>query len=186
MGFYEPKIDEIIDFKLGHDSSRYDADKLAEAGLKQLILHHYLDRIQDLMISYKAEGVKNPKEFEFDERNIFNLIAYPPDLLEKATYDIYSRIPSGKSRRSKRREARKKLKEIYEGLKEHQELMCLKPLVREVIQMVENNFEFIMKCIEQDKRTDKRAIKAKLLGQVAGEMMSKLSYEYRRKRMLFP
>ena len=65
LGFYEREIDEIVDFKLGHDSSRYDAGKLAEAvnivekkyselGLKQLILHHYLDRIQDLIVSYKS------------------------------------------------------------------------------------------------------------------------------------
>ena len=80
--FYEGEIDEIVDFRLGHYSSRYDADKLVEAvnivekkygelGLKQLILYHYLDRIRDLIVSYKSGGIKHPRMFDIDEKNIY-------------------------------------------------------------------------------------------------------------------
>ena len=62
IGFYNKNIDKIIDIDLSHDSSRYDIKELVRAsklikdqyglqGLKQLILHHYLDRLSDLAVS---------------------------------------------------------------------------------------------------------------------------------------
>ena len=70
---------------------------------------------------------------------------------------------------------------MHEKLKKHQELIRLKPLILEIVQLIKDNFEFIVNSIERDERVYKRAEHAKFLGRVMGEIMTKLSYEYRSK-----
>ncbi len=70
---------------------------------------------------------------------------------------------------------------MHEGLRKHQELIRLKPLILEIIQLIKSNFEFIVNSIERDEKVSRRAEHAKFLGQVMGKIMTKLSHEYRSK-----
>ncbi len=66
-GFSDSKIDELIDIKYGHDSSRYDPavlnqianevySKHGEKGICYLVLHHFLDRFNDIITSELAKA----------------------------------------------------------------------------------------------------------------------------------
>lgn len=196
LGFYNQEIDKIIDFEFSHDSSRYDAKELADVvnevgskygsqGLKQLILHHYLDRLSDIIVreftiyfDFYVSGYytleKSILEFikavsemiDKDPANILNLFIYPYDYLRYIAGILYS----GKRKRRKRKEIERRLKEAYDKLLQYPELNSLQPLISEVIKLMKNNIKFILFSIfTNDERIGNRianTITMKTLGEV--------------------
>lgn len=122
IGFYDKNIDKLIDIELSHDSSRYNIKELVRAsklirdqyglqGLKQLILHHYLDRLSDLAVSTLAmcfmsysSGSASVEEAALkfinmvsdiadkDPNNILNLFVYDTSYLKYIAEIWYSGI----------------------------------------------------------------------------------------------
>ncbi len=196
LGFYNQEIDKIIDFEFSHDSSRYDVKELADVvnevrnkygsqGLKQFILHHYLDRLSDIIVrefivyfDFYVSGYytleKSVLEFieavsemiDKDPANILNLLIHPYDYLRYVTGILYS----GKRKRKKRKEVKQRLAEAYDKLLQYPELKSLSPLISEIINLMKNNVEFILLSIfYNDKRIGNRianSLTMKTLGEI--------------------
>lgn len=161
LGFYDREIDEIVDSLQPHDSSRYEVSWLADAvgrveskwgreGVKQLILHHYLDRVSDILVSEVAqhdlyesarevvEAVR--RRVDEDPGNILDLLIKPLDSIRWSAWTMYS----GRSRRAKRRIVKERIDRAYRELLENPGLKRLAPLVREVVALVKDNIELIL------------------------------------------
>ena len=91
-GTYYTSIDELIDNALGHDSSRYDIEKLyklyktvkqryGEQGLCYAVLHHYIDRLSDIIASEFSNMVQHI--------NSIDKIGYVNYLLRTYVIDSY-------------------------------------------------------------------------------------------------
>jgi len=91
--YYSSKIDRLVDRDFGHDSSRYDVEVLKKAvdiaiskhgdrGLCYLILHHYLDRLVDILVSALSEyafmDVFGPKVYEDVRSQVYNRLLHAP------------------------------------------------------------------------------------------------------------
>ncbi len=203
LDFYNQEIDEIIDFRHSHDSSRYDVKELADVvsevrtkygtqGLKQLILHHYLDRLSDIIIrefvvyfSFYVSGYytleKSVLEFikavsemiDKDPANILNLLIHPYDYLRYVTGILYS----GKRKRKKKKEIEQRLTEAYDNLLRYPELKSLSSSVYEIINLIKNNIKFILFSIfYNDERIGNR-IANSLIMKTLGETWRNQSYQ---------
>ena len=168
LGFYNQEIDQIIDSEVSHDASRYDIDALARVieyveskygcfGLKQIIMHHYLDRLSDIVVREfilyfdlyppeKAvfEFVNSVREMiDKDPANILNLIIYPYDHLRYIAGVLYS----GKRKRRKRKEIEQRLENAQRKLSAHLEVKNLSHLILEIVGLIKTNLKFILLSI---------------------------------------
>ncbi len=185
IGFYEQEIDKIVDTKSSHDSSRYDVKNLAEVvdsvyneygveGLKQLILHHYLDRTSDILVrellshyelyisryytleeSYSNLVESISDSLDTDPDNILNLFIAPYYNLVQAA----SILHHGKRRRGKRKKIEQRLAKAYDELPQFPGLMSLSSIIVEIIYNMKINLKFIiLSTFENDKKIDERII----------------------------
>ncbi len=198
LGFYDLEIDKIIDFEISHDSSRYDIKLLAKItsyiekkyginGLKQFIMHHYLDRISDIVVhyevskrSYPVGKILSPEMMDIDPNNILNVLIHPFEYLEQIAREMYP----GKSKRKKRAEVIGRLYRAHQELPKYPELKRLQPLILEVRNLMKSNIEFILKLIHKDERTQKRieqALKMKQLAPKISAIYHEVKLEYIKK-----
>lgn len=191
LGYYNQEIDRVIDSEISHDSSRYDIESLVKVvryikerygidGLKQFIMHHYLDRLSDIVVSAKTSGALSPSIIDSDPNNILNLLIYPYEYLE----EIARRLYSGKSKRRKRSEVLGRLHRANQRLHQYPELKNLKPLILEVVKLIKDNIKFILDFIYKDERTWKRIEVARRMQQIAPKLSliyAGIKYEYKEK-----
>jgi len=97
--YYSSGIDSLVDRVFGHDSSRYDvetlekevdivASKHGDKGLCYLSLHHYLDRLVDLLVStlsdYTFMGAPRPRAYEDIRYEVYGRLLHDPKNLLSA------------------------------------------------------------------------------------------------------
>lgn len=171
LGFADRGIDKIVDEQLGHDSSRYDVEALNEIvcniyakygaeGLRYFVLHHYLDRLMDILVmafvhhyEYYAASEADPSKFaeDFlsevemmirrDPKNLLSLFVCDLDTLLHTLRWMYP----GKSRRRARKKFEEKLKEAYEAFRCDGGLRKkLSPAVGEVVDAVTRSLPCIL------------------------------------------
>ena len=193
-GTYYTSIDELIDNALGHDSSRYDIEKLyelyktvkcryGEQGLCYAVLHHYIDRLSDIIASEFSNMVQLVQYINsidknrvcelfiedirsrllLDPKNIFNLIYVgDPRRLLDALYLFYS----GKRKRRTRSTWEDIILSNFEKLKKepyNSMAQELRGVVNSVIAKLKRNFNNIVYLVLTDKEfetTLKRALHA--------------------------
>ena len=91
--YYSSEIDSLVDRDFGHDSSRYNIEVLervvdivvsrhGEGGLCYLVLHHYLDRLVDILVStlsdYAFMDVFGPEAYEDVRSQVYNRLLHDP------------------------------------------------------------------------------------------------------------
>jgi len=97
--YYSGGIDSLVDKDFGHDSSRYDVETLEKAvdivaskhgyrGLCYLALHHYLDRLVDLLVStlsdYTFIGAPRPEAYRDIRYEVYDRLLHDPKNLLSA------------------------------------------------------------------------------------------------------
>ncbi len=177
LGYHNSEIDKIVDFTFGHDSSRYDAEKLIEAidrilsnygeiGLKYFILHHYLDRLVDILVSeisfaYESYILSQEKIdklcTEIAENSLNRLFCDPKNILSLFVYDletlkrVLSFIYHGKSRRRQRKHFEELLDEAYVKLQRYEKFEFVRSIVLEVLRGIKNSFNKILFLVLTDE-----------------------------------
>lgn len=202
LNFYDPEVDKLIDCDPDHDATRYDLDKaiiLIEQILKRddnrvryAMLHHYLDRLVDLLVSEILRYIKifrwyegreevlkfwkvDPcdiihvikKDLTRDPCNIFNLFITPED---EIVYCIYKRYDSRRRGELKRRfrEQIEKLKKLRETRPELYTYIAEKTL--EVVDKIKQNFLLIIKIILFEDEQVNRKLDSALSQVIRGEI----------------
>ncbi len=117
LGYSDTEVDKLVDCYLGHDTTRYDPDKVIKLienvlrcdndRVRYAILHHYLDRLVDLVSMFISRLVefcvrvpiycpdvcepfsKIEKFVVQDACNIFNLFITNPEELINFVYTWY-------------------------------------------------------------------------------------------------
>ncbi len=195
IGFYEQEIDKFIDYEFAHDASRYDIKQLNKViniiynkygsnGLKQLIVHHYLDRLADILLSelihyFEVYLIENrtieesihelissiKTRLDLDPANILNLFIQSLDRLMSVTGILYS----GKGKRQKRLSLEERLKKAYNDLFNYPNLKhLLTGYIRDVISRVKTNLEFILYVIIviDEERVDNKILQSFIMKQL--------------------
>ncbi len=190
IGFYDREIDKLVDSEGTHDASRYDIgvlvkhmqiikDRFGDLGLKQLVLHHYLDRLADLCVSYKVSGFYyTPYEFDLDPKNVLNLLVYPYEYLDKILRTKFS----GKDNRNRRHQAFSILYNAYKNLQNCPEVKNLIPIIKEIIKLIKENLNFVLMEISRDEKVQKRvsnAMRMKALAPKIREVWMNIRHEYK-------
>lgn len=183
--YYNPEIDSIVDEEDGHDISRYDVERLAktveyvrskhgERGLCQLIVHHYLDRLVDLMIHELVEAYSEldtidpevlalqivDRIMEFlpkDPGNILSLMINDLTTLSLTANHIYR----GRRRQKSRSRKKHMLMIAYFELRQPQYswlLELLGPVIRKVLDNITNNLNQVLCLIFTDENSRSRLI----------------------------
>ena len=150
-GFSSTHVDDLIDRRLGHDSSRYDLDSLmellekvsthGEGAICYALLHHYLDRLVDITVKHVSERFNafrlglDPDfrgmveavrmHLEMDPKNVVSLLINRPEDLHWSLGTFY--VGRGGRRRRKIAEERLgtaavKLEDLPEPLELRSEL----------------------------------------------------------------
>jgi len=173
--FYSNEIDKLIDKQELHDASRYDIkelekivkevkEKYGEKGLHYLALHHYIDRLADILVKELTDGYEsyvngkdikdiflNMKEISLaslrvDPKNIFSLLIYDFETIKQKIGFLYPKL-KGK----RRREIIERLKKAHEKLQTSNTLAELKPIALSVLKRIEQNFDYICLRILTDE-----------------------------------
>ena len=177
-GYYNSDIDGIVDGVGGggHDVSRYDVGGFAEAveyvrasfgegGLCYFILHHYLDRLLDILVmslvrvfeSYKSNPTTSREAalqvkgmvgelLAKDPSNVLSLIVCDLGTLLKtlkSTYSEYSRWQRER-KRAKRERLLRAFNELTTGYKW---LLELKPVILKVLEQVRESLDCILHTV---------------------------------------
>ncbi len=202
LGYWNPEIDEIIDSKLGHDSSRYDVDKLIEGidyvylkfgenGVKYFVLHHYLDRLVDILISeisiayecyigYKLDftdicvKIRNNalNLLLSDPKNIFSLFLIDPQKL-KMLLGIYY---WGNSKRGQRRNFEKIIDIAHSKISKYRKFSFVKEIVEIIVRKIQERFDRIVFLVLTDETFKER----KTLSRIEHAIKNKSSKKYYR------
>jgi len=163
--FYSSEIDRAIDSANLHDVSRYVVEELekilfkvesrfGEKGVCYLILHHYLDRLTDVIVktlstkyeffatghkslddTYRSFYIDSEVLLFFDPKNILSLIRFDINKIKSVLYLRYSR--------SSRKNYEKRLEEIYNRIRNSPRLLQL----REPISRVLNKLHSLYPCL---------------------------------------
>ncbi len=173
--FYSSEIDKLIDKPELHDASRYDIgelekivkevkEKYGEKGLHYLALHHYVDRLADILVRELSDGYESYvngedikdiflsiREFSLallriDPKNIFSLLIYDFETIKQKIGVLYPKL-KGK----RRRELIERLKSAYEKLQTSNTLLELRSVVLSVLKRIEQNFDYICLRILMDE-----------------------------------
>ena len=178
--FHSNEIDRLIDCPRGcrslesHDSSRYDVDtlerlvilikrKYGDEGLCYFVLHHYLDRLVDILASlisnyyesyalgYSASKMSFEEIYEhirteafeslqIDPKNILTLLVYDLTSVLNALYWMYG----GKRKRRQRRHFEEVLEKAYARISSNSNLQQLRNIVLEVLRNIRDNIDCVI------------------------------------------
>ena len=189
-GFHSPDIDRIVDLELGHDTSRYDVEKLMEAidliydkygekGLRYFILHHYIDRLVDILIHeiisvYEEHFLSLIKESEklypkIKERSLALLCCDPKNLLSLFVCDLDTLLKvlrivySGKSKRKQRRAFEISLRAAYPRIIKHKKYLTLRLIVLDMIKKIHEHLDCIIFYILTDESLDRPRVVSRIV-----------------------
>lgn len=189
--FHSNEIDRLIDSHKHHDSSRYNVDVLEEdvayvklkygdKGLSYFVLHHYLDRLVDILTSLISEYYesyalgftkKNLKEIyqeirseaferlQLDPKNILTLLVYDLDVVLSALHILYS----GRRKRRERRRYKEILSKAYSRISTSGNLQYLRDIVIKVLDGIRDNFDYVLCVVLLDEGFKSRGTLSKII-----------------------
>ena len=174
--FYSTEIDSLIDQASRHDSSRYDVSELeriirvirsryGNKGVCYFILHHYLDRLVDILVSilsryYESYALENAELSEVyrklreevyvrlyhDPKNILSLLVSDLQKLLSTLYLVYT-----SRNRSQNRYFEELLRKAYKEISKSKELQEIKDTVKFVLDTLYEALDCVLYSVLLDE-----------------------------------
>jgi len=203
--FHSSEVDKLIDSMGSHDASRYSVAELREAiriiksrygdkGLCYFVLHHYLDRFVDLLVSVLSEyyesyafgrielghvyeEVRNSvyARLSIDPKNVLSLLVNDLEKVLMALYLLYGR--------DSRKRFENTLRNAYRDIQRHRELQELRSTVELVLGALSSPIDCIIYAVLRDetfKSSTLNKIGNAIRVKIAREMYKGHTYTYRR------
>ncbi len=175
--FHSTEIDRLIDQANGHDSSRYNVSeferifrvvksKYGNKGICYLILHHYLDRLVDILVSkltdyyelyalgYRElnEAYEKMREevytrLYYDPKNILSLLVTDLQTLLNTLHSTYS----GRSRRRQRNRYKELLEKAYREIHNNNVLYETRSTVNFILNALHQSVDCILYTVLLDE-----------------------------------
>lgn len=200
-GFHAHQIDRLVDQTFGHDASRYDADILIEVvesvyadygekGLCYFVLHHYLDRLADILVGEAAEAYERrilmgarSDYAEIKEAVSRRLVCDPKNLLTLFIVDdpkkvsLALRVFYDRKKRRRIKAWEDKLQAAYSKLAKYERKEIVRLAIKRVLEGIYEHLDYVIYLVLIDVIADKPATVSKIVNCI---WMKIASYTYHR------
>jgi len=196
--FYSEDIDRLVDSTGAHDASRYSIENLEEAvdyvksryeekGLCYFVLHHYLDRLVDILTSTLSDyyelyvyGFRSLEDAYRDVQDeaLNTLMCDPKNVLTLTIYDLNQVLHAleftyfGSRRRRSRKQAEERLKKANENIKKNPRLIALGNIVYRVLIAIQGLFPCVLFTTLNDE-----SLRSNTLSKLFGVLRVKIASE---------